>query len=330
MENFWFDGYPALSHNCLFTFIQSMRGPGKTFWAKKWCFTDFIKNKRQFIYLRRYKSETKKQKNFPAQVADQFPGHEFKMQGNQVYIDNELAGFLCTLSVQLTEKGVNYDNVNKIIFDEFQLPPHGTLHYLHNEVGDFLNFYETVNRLRLNPVDEVRVVFLANFEGFNPYYDFFHINLDRQGKYRKKDYIYAERWYNKNFVDAKKNTRFGKLIAGTNYGDYAIEGERFDRDDTMIAARPQDAVQWYNISVLGKIYGVWGSKTAKMLVISNTFDPSMRVFCLARPDVKGGMELILPRDPRIKSLAENYRFGMVYYETLSIREKVAPAIGRMV
>lgn len=329
-ENFWFDGYDALSYNCLFTFIQSMRGPGKTFWAKTWAFTDFIKNKKQFIYLRRYKAETKKQKNFHVQVADKFPDHKLETKGNIVYIDEEIAGYLLTLSVQLTEKGVNYSLVNKIIYDEFQLPKRGNYRYLANEVGDFLNLYETINRLRENPTEEVRAVFLGNFEGYNPYYDYFHINLDRQGKFRKKDYIYAERWYNEDFVKAKKNTRFGRMIEGTTYGDYAIEGERFDRDDTMIAARPKDSIFWYNISVLGKVYGIWGSKAEKRLVISNTHDPCARVFCLARPDVRGGMELILPRDPRIKSLAENYRYGMVYYETMTIRENVAPAIARLV
>lgn len=327
-DNFWFDGYPGLSHNCLFTFFQSMRGPGKTFWGKCWAFSDFIKNSKQFLWIRRYRTELKELKNFPAQVAYKFEGHEIVQKGFEIFIDKKLAGKMLALSTQITVKGNNFKDVNKIIYDEFQLPK-GHYHYLPNEVETFFNLYETVNRLRMRQKDEVRAVFLGNFEGYNPYFDYFNINLDKVHKYKKKEYIYAERWYNENYVKAKESTRFGKMIAGTNYGDYAIRGERFDRDEDMIAARPKDSIFWYNISTLGKIYGVWGSRLEKKLVISKANDPFAKTFCLSRPDVKGGMELILPRDIRIKSLAENYRYGMVYYESPDIKNNVSPALARL-
>lgn len=328
-ENFWFNGDEAMSYNCLYTFFQSMRGPGKTYWAKCRVVKSFLKKSHKFVYLRRYKKEMKKQKDFWKQISGVFPDVKFSQKGNELFINDELAGNLIILSTQISEKSVNFNDTYTIIFDEFALPPKGCYRYLPDEVNTFFEFYETVNRLRMNPNDEVRVIFLSNNEGFNPYFDYFKISLKRGQKVRRKDILYAENWYNPDFVKAKKNTKFGRLIDGTRYGDYAIEGEAWDQDDAMISARPKDSILWYNLSVLGNTYGLWGSKSAKKLVVSKAYDPCARIFCLSRPEMRGGMELILPRDPRIKSLSENYKFGMVYYETPQIKDIVAPAIARL-
>lgn len=48
-----------LSYNALLTFIVTGRGLGKSYGSKKFVAKHFLKKKKQFVYLRRYKTELK-------------------------------------------------------------------------------------------------------------------------------------------------------------------------------------------------------------------------------------------------------------------------------
>lgn len=75
----------TLSHNCLFNFIISMRGGGKTYGCLKYCVEKYLKEKRagrkwQFVYVRRQENELKKLTisrggRLFAAVQKEFPDH---------------------------------------------------------------------------------------------------------------------------------------------------------------------------------------------------------------------------------------------------------------
>lgn len=153
----WYSPHDILSHNCLFNFVVGNRGAGKTYSAKKWAIKSFLKTGAQFIYLRRYKTEFADFKNFFADIAHEFPDVDFEIKGRTVYINDEIAGYGVSLSTALTKKSVSYHLVDKIIFDEFIIDSK-VIHYLSHEVTAFLEFYETVARMR----DNVRALFLSN------------------------------------------------------------------------------------------------------------------------------------------------------------------------
>lgn len=67
----------TLSYNALFTFIIGNRGGGKTYGFKQWAINDFIKNKKQFIYLRRYKTELIDVNKFFADIQHEFPNFHY-------------------------------------------------------------------------------------------------------------------------------------------------------------------------------------------------------------------------------------------------------------
>ena len=164
----------ALSYNALFTMIMGGRGIGKTYSAKKRAIKNFLAKGEQFVYLRRYKTELKKSvPTFFADVAKEFPDHQFKATAKGLYIDEQLAGFCMTLSTQIVEKSTAYPGVTLIIFEEFLIDPSSSYHYLRNEVETFLEAYSTVARDR-----DVRVVFLANNVSlYNPYLLYFGLQL---------------------------------------------------------------------------------------------------------------------------------------------------------
>lgn len=50
----------TLSYRALFNYIIGNRGGGKTFGAKQYVIEQFLKNQKEFIYLRRYRTELQK------------------------------------------------------------------------------------------------------------------------------------------------------------------------------------------------------------------------------------------------------------------------------
>lgn len=116
----YYDGGQAISYNALFTFCIGGRSIGKTYYFKKKAIRDFIKKKKQFIYLRRYKEELQKTiGTFFNDVKQEFPDHTFTIKSNRFYIDGEIAGFYFPLSTSHILKSMSFPDVYTIIYDEF-------------------------------------------------------------------------------------------------------------------------------------------------------------------------------------------------------------------
>ena len=70
-----------LSYNGLFNFVVGERGTGKTYQFKDWAISDFINTRRQFVYVRRYKTEFKDIDNFFDDMIKKYPDHKFGING---------------------------------------------------------------------------------------------------------------------------------------------------------------------------------------------------------------------------------------------------------
>ena len=71
------------SYNAIWNFIISNRGGGKTYGFKMMAIKNFLKNGKQFIYVRRYKTELQEKTLFFDDVKHNFPNLEFKIQVTQ-------------------------------------------------------------------------------------------------------------------------------------------------------------------------------------------------------------------------------------------------------
>ena len=161
MENnsMWVDFNKIFSFNALINMIITERGIGKTYGASKSVVSDFLKNKNEFAYIRRYKSELKKAvPNFFQAINknNEFPSHNLSSKGNSFYCDNQEFGYAMTLSTAQDLKSSNFSKVRTIIFDEFIIEEGQKKFYLNNEVFVFLNLIETIARMREN----IRVLML--------------------------------------------------------------------------------------------------------------------------------------------------------------------------
>ena len=288
MIGLWYDIGQMLSYNKIFNFVIGNRGGGKTYNAKKWCINDFKKNGKHFVWVRRYKTEFKRVKTFFDDISPLYPDDTFKVEGGKAYINGEVFGTFITLSTSTTEKSNPYPLVNKIIFDEFIIDK-GSLRYLSNEVDVFLELYETIARLR----DDVRAVFLGNAISLvNPYFLYFNIKPDLSKRFNNYPHLVVELYKNEEYIEAKKNTRFGKMLEGTKYGEYAIDNQFFRDDYTFIEPFPVDLKFHCVVKYKGVQYGIWKHYETGVLYVNNKYDPyTLNKFALTKddnePDWKG-------------------------------------------
>ncbi|MCX4254698.1 MAG: phage DNA encapsidation protein, partial [Bacilli bacterium] len=253
-------------------FIIGERGVGKTYGATKYVANRFLKKNKQFVYLRRYKTELKTSvpKFWDAiKSNNEFPGQKLEVKGNNFYINNKICGYAIPLSTANILKSTTFDNVDTIIFDEFILDK-GNYHYLQNEVEKLLDIIETIGRLR-----DIKILFLGNaISVTNPYFLYFDLRLPYKSDIAKfkNGLIIVNYIKNENYRNLKKQTKFGRLIEGTDYGRYAIDNE-FLRDNTSFIEKKDKKAKFIFIIYLNhKKYGIWLNN--ENMFISEQIDPN--------------------------------------------------------
>ncbi len=309
----------TLTHNALFNFIVGNRGSGKTYGSKKWAIKDFIKNGNQFIYVRRYKQELKKNSKFFDDVRAEFPNNKLEVKGMTYYIDGKECGMAIPLSTAKIEKSTSFPKVNKIIFDEFILDK-GAYRYLPDEVTNFLELYETIARMR----DNVRVLFLANaVTQTNPYFLYFDIEMPYNSTIAKfkNNTILIELVQDEDFIKAKKRTRFGQLIDGTRYGDYAISNKFLRDNKNFIRKKNVNCKYVFTLKYQNILLGVWADYSSGHLYVSDDINKDSIIYSLTLDDHSPNTLLInrISKSSNLKMFIESYRRGLVYFENMNIK-----------
>lgn len=331
-ENFWYDYDKICGFNAMFNFIISDRGCGKSYGATKMVIQDFIKNGNEFVYLRRYKTELMKAipKFFDAVVKNgEFPDYEFKCEGLKFYIkgvDDGPKGWIkfgeaAALSTSSILKSSNFANVRTILFDEFLIGS-GVFRYLNNEVETLLDAVESIARLR----DNVRVFFLGNaISVTNPYFAYFDLSLPYNSEFKsfRDGLIVVNYAKNPAYRDKKHNSKFGRLIAGTDWADYAIESEWLEDNDSFIGSKDGSSKNYSVIVLNGHKYGFWKSRVDGRTFVSKDFDPKNP--CLFSFDEKDHKEenilLSAKKSPWFKMIIDSYKIGNVWFEDQNVKNE---------
>ena len=324
----WYDINKTLSYNCLYNFVVGMRGVGKTYAFKKWAIRDFLKTGKEFIYVRRYKTELKSKnlKLFFSDVSAEFPDVKFDVKGMEFYINSKYAGQAIALSTAKINKSVPYPNVNKICFDEFIIDK-GSYHYLPDEVINMLELYSTIARLR----NDVRMFFLSNaLTVTNPYFDYFSVNLPFGNKTvaRTGKEILVEIIKESEFTKAASETRFGSIIAGTEYGSYAVENTFLRDNKNFVTKKTAGSEYYFTVRYCAKSYGIWIDYKAGIITVSRDIDPScITLYALTADDhTPNALFLAGAKSSYLSMLSKMYQLGAVRFETVGIKNEFTPAI----
>lgn len=307
-----------LSHNKLFNFVVGNRGGGKSFGAKRLAISRFLKTRQQFVYVRRYRNEFDEIKTFFNDIMEFYPGREFDVKGGKFYIDGEQAGYYLPLSVAAKYKSSSYPMVWLIIYDEFIIEK-GRMVYLKDEVTLFLDLYETIARTR-----NVTALFISNaISSINPYFSYFKIAPKKGCKFIKGEEFVAEFYKGEEFTNMKRNTRFGRLIEGTRYGNYAIENEFYQDNDTFIEKMTGTCIPMMYIKYCGILYSVWYGKDTGYIYFNKKKMPNeCTVYCVYTDDHRPNYILIksVRNNPSFSKLRYAYEIGYVRFDSLQSKE----------
>lgn len=339
MSRQFYNPSKAISYGAPLTAVISMRSYGKTYGFTKAAIKDWMRDKSQFVYVRRYDTELKTSapKIFDDIAAhDEFPGYEFKMQGYTGLVrkktpdDSAKWEEIChciPLSKQASYKGVAFPRVKKIIFDEYirvlKTPPG----YLRDDMGALFDLYKTISRDREN----AHMYLLGNAcDLTNPLFLFLGRELKGEPKdgfswYRNKT-VLVEYAKNKQFADEERQTVVGRLVDGTQYAGVMIDAKFANAGEEFIAAKPSRARYLYGFDWQGKRFGCWVDERNGYYYISRKLpkdadSPKYHLFALSAEDMRPNMYMIKRADPFIKNLQRLYTIGVCFFDSPATREQ---------
>ena len=325
----YWDCHDLLTRNGMFNFAIGGRGTGKTYDAKYKRIKHFLKTGKRFIYVRRYKTEFEDKDKFFSDIVDNFPEHEFDVRGMTGFIrpasDEEKnpnkwepVCYFVTLANALTKKSVPYPDVDMIIFDEFIIDK-GSLHYCSNEVKQFLDFYNTVDRFE----DRCRVLFLANAVTLtNPYFIYWSLKPRKEKRFCSAagGTVVCEMVQSEKFRAKVDQTKFGQLIKGTAYYDYAVGNSFRDDNDSFIAKKTEEAQFYYAIKFDGRSVGVWVDYDEGNYYVCGKIPKNARVITLTKDDMQPNLIMIERNSVYMRSLKRMYMQGSVFFDSIETRE----------
>ena len=317
----WYDINQTLTYNCLFNFIIGSRGCGKTYAAKKRAIKLFLDKGYQFVYLRRFKEEldeTAESYFNDIIVNNEFPDVTIEYRGGAYYVNDQLAGYAMALTKAKDYKSISFPMVYLIIFDEFLIEDNGYTRYLKNEVKQFLSFYMSIDRYR-----GCIVFFLANSVTMvNPYTMFWNITLPYGSNIARKGDVLLQLVQDEEYIKARKETRFGKLVAGTDFEEYAIENKFVSDNKAFIQKKTEKAQYFFTFIYQGVSYGVWSDYEAGKMFVSENVDPCCNViYSITVDDHKPNTMLLsqINKSFFFKKFIDNYKMGNVYFESQKIK-----------
>lgn len=332
MSKYW-DIRKTLSYNCLFNFIISLRGGGKTYGTLKYCVDKYLKEKKQgrlwqFVYVRRQENELKKLTisrggRLFNDIRKEFPGHILKAESNVLYCDGEECGYAIQLSNAFTQKSDPHPNVQMIIFDEFIAVKQSS--YLNDEVTKFLELYESIARPGTDhPV--VRVLFLGNaVTQMNPYFDYFRLERPYAGEFKRfgsTNDILVQDVDVPELQEDKHRSRFGQLIQGTEYASYSIDNEWLEDNTDFIQKKTKDCEYRMSIRYNNQWIGIWFDTIDWIYYISMDVDlQNPNKYSATTQDHKPNVMLIknAKRMASFKHLIDSYNMGAIRYESIKLK-----------
>lgn len=325
-KNLYYDITNTLTYNALYYFIIGERGVGKTYSAKNFCIRRFLKKGEQFIYLRRYKTELsesvgdEKDAKFFKKIKAEFPEHKFRVSGDRLYCDDKICGYALSLSTSLILKSAEFDKVKTIIFDEFIIDQGSSYHYFKNEVEHFLEFYESIARLR-----EVRTLFLANAISItNPYFTYFNLTLpygNKNVKTFKNGLIVLEYIKNLTYREVKKKSKFGQIIEGTKYSEYAIDNKFLRDNKAFIKKKSPKSKFFFTLVYDSKYYGIWKDLQNSDIYITSDYDPNCPIIFSFSPEDHSEISILtrFNNNGYLSNIVNNYRLGNLFFENQQIK-----------
>lgn len=321
-----------LSYNAFLNFVCGGRGIGKSYGMKDFVAKRFINHGDEFVYVRRYATEigdatmAGKKPIFWNQISlnnEYYKDYKMDNTTEVFTIDKKVCGYAIPLSTANIKKSATFENVKTIIFDEFTLDNTGYYSYLNNEVFQFLELLETICRMR----NDVRVIFIGNYLSHsNPYFDYFNLSLPYGSEYKTfKDGLILVNYVtdNEKFKQAKRKSLLGKLIEGSEYGDYNISNKALLDNEVFLKKKNRYCKFSCNIKTNNVIYGMWVNDKEDYMLISKDYDKNFKLtVTIKAKDHTEDTVLIDKPQPPLSIIIERYRMARLFFEDIQTKNNV--------
>lgn len=243
-------------------------GVGKSYSQKKYVIERFLEYGEQFVYLRRFDDELNRTKReYFNDIASDL-GYDIVCKNDQYTLNEETFGHAISLNCAGKFKSSSFPKVKTIIFEEFL--PEVKNHYIPDEIRVFYRFMETVFRAN----DDCRVLMSANaLTMFNPYFLEFGLRPNNKGIAKKDDLVYMQILKNEAFANEKKKTKFGRLTAGTEFGEYNMDNKFLFDSSTNIERKNRDCKCHLIFTFRNDMLGLWIDTKTKKGYVSFDYDP---------------------------------------------------------
>lgn len=304
MEMEYYNLDNTLSRGALLSFVLGHRGAGKTYAGKKWAIEDWLRTKKEFVYVRRLDSELAEIKgNLFDDIAPAYNlsikcvGSTFKIRKvKPLDLEKEedkewerenpwkTFGYAMALNLQQDYKSGSWPEVNKIIYDEFIIE-NPSRRYIKDEPDQFTNLCSTILRHRKG-----RIVAFSNAGAvWNPYFTAYGIttaDLKQQYIKRKKGDVLFEQFHSKGNAEHLRQGLMGRI--GTDkYISYAIDSQFKDMDEFMLAdpSEYKFSSSWVNlVGATGTRMHVKFTNDGKLFVFKG-FVKGLDTYALSKTDL---------------------------------------------
>jgi hypothetical protein len=328
----WYDPNLTLSHNCFINMILGNRNIGKSYGWNKKTILDFKKEPHwQCAYVRRHEEDLKiVMPTYYSAVRKEFPADELTTKGNYMFVNGEVAGIAIPLSKAQSFKSSAFPFIKYIIFDEVLIDG-GKTTYLKGEVHLLESLINTIFRDRIitDPAN-CKVILLSNNVSFmNPYFVEWKMQVDSNKRFQKykENTILLQLENNESIADALANSPYGKLIADSSYGDYALHNKSLIDRDTFIEERPKNSRARYSFTFIYKDFtiGVWTDIQEGKMYVTEKVDPYCKiVYSFTAQDHKPNTILLhnLNKSYWLKMFVDCFNSGAMRFETQNIKNIV--------
>lgn len=339
MKNDIYYNYDKLfSYPFILGFVIGERGCGKSFGAKLAVLKKFLKTGEQFIYLRRYKTELDTALSTfwdDIQSNGYFEDYDLKVKKSKMLTtftcNKKVCGYAVPLSTSNILKSTAFPEVSTIIFDEFLLDTGGTYRYLKHEVTLLLDCIETVFRLR-----DGKTILLGNCLApySSPYFAYWNLELPADNaEFRtfKNGAILVNYIKNLQYREAKKKSRFGQLIDGTDYGRYAIDNVALRENNNFIEKKHPDSTFLGVIILNGVHIGIWFHKLGNVY-LSEKYDPNTinKFACDYTDHSEQTIFLNARENYYLRMCLTAYKQGILKFENQKIKSIVIPLLNKCI
>ena len=124
------------------------------------------------------------------------------------------------------------------------------------------------------------------------------------------------------FKQHKKETRFAKIIDGTDFSKYSIDGEFINDNYEFIESKSPNSYYCFTLVYKGENIGVWCDNRLGCMYISNKVDLNYPLkYAITTNDHKPNMIVLSNKYSRskINILTKMYEYGCLRYESLKLK-----------